>query len=751
MDSTPPTDKTLPPTAPGATGRKIQWVALVVLLVTPLVWLGGGAITALVCTYFSFGSGTDEWLMFGLPGIVAVAVVVFLARVGLRRGWHRRKVLLGGWSLVALGVLTMVFVAIPAYRKVRRSSIEKSVLCNLGQLSAAADQFVQEAGAYRLFITRDELIGPDRYLKAQQPAAGEDYTALYPIRQDQAQTLPVVLPDGRKSERTEVLTVTLPDGGTVSYPRPDDVEGKKQDGVHTLRFPDGRSYQITYRGGVPDGPFRAYFPDGVLWGEATYARGRVVGPCWLHTRDGRKFNELAEGEKAAAAVAGSAAAAMQAFKAEAWRKQQARDFAGAIAALNRAMAVNPADTQLLYLRGLAKQGLGELDGAINDYCAGLGIGPDQTSSLRLPDYLKNALSERIRLRRAAQDPAGAAADFRGIAQTALWNAEEWLRTNSYAAASRELTPAIDLGEAAELYALRADARQGLGDYLGTEADCTRAIGLAEKGIMQLPANRQVLPAHWRYKRAQARRLHGDLTGAAEDFRAAIPQLGTGNLINQSHAALWLHLVRCEAGAGAAAAAELAAVKKSGWWDSDRQFARFLLGEISAAQLDAFAAANRNEDILFRTSFYIAMLRRVAGDSAGALARFHQADKHGTYDDFAKAEVRRALMQAARGAGESKLGAGDCAGALKDFNQALFLSEPDPADLLILFADAKRGLGDLKGALAVYRNVLKNLPAAEATTPFYQALEEKIAAVTQALEPPGAGARRPLPPPKPVRH
>ena len=105
MDSTPPTDKTLPPTAPGATGRKIQWVALVVLLVTPLVWLGGGAITALVCTYFSFGSGTDEWLMFGLPGIVAVAVVVFLARVGLRRGWHRRKVLLGGWSLVALGAV----------------------------------------------------------------------------------------------------------------------------------------------------------------------------------------------------------------------------------------------------------------------------------------------------------------------------------------------------------------------------------------------------------------------------------------------------------------------------------------------------------------------------------------------------------------------------------------------------------------------------------------------------------------------
>jgi hypothetical protein len=32
-------------------------------------------------------------------------------------------------------------------------------------------------------------------------------------------------------------------------------------------------------------------------------KGRVVGPCWLYTRDGRKFDELKDGEAAELALA----------------------------------------------------------------------------------------------------------------------------------------------------------------------------------------------------------------------------------------------------------------------------------------------------------------------------------------------------------------------------------------------------------------------------------------------------------------
>ena len=68
-----------------------------------------------------------------------------------------------------------------------------------------------------------------------------------------------------------------------------------------LELPDRSRFETTYHQGGPDGPLRAYFPDGALWGEATYVKSRVTGPSWLHTCDGRKFDELADGGAAQAA------------------------------------------------------------------------------------------------------------------------------------------------------------------------------------------------------------------------------------------------------------------------------------------------------------------------------------------------------------------------------------------------------------------------------------------------------------------
>ena len=150
------------------------------------------------------------------------------------------------------------------------------------------------------------------FLGRGQSRHGEDRSGLFPLRRDVTETLPVLLPDGRTSSRTELLELTMLWGKVVRIVPPDDVAGRQQNGIHTVKLPDGRYFKVTYRGGVPDGPFTAYYSDGALWGEATYVRGRVVGPSWLYTRDGRKFDEFAEpdtvDEKLAAAARDAASA-----------------------------------------------------------------------------------------------------------------------------------------------------------------------------------------------------------------------------------------------------------------------------------------------------------------------------------------------------------------------------------------------------------------------------------------------------------
>ena len=209
-----------------------------------------------------------------------------------------RKII--SWSLAAVVVLGLAVWVNFKMDAIRHRSKEKAVMSNLRGIAATADQFLGEFGADRIFFTRDELIGSTRFMKVLNPVDAEDYGTVFPVRRDHDETLTVILPDGRETQRTEPLAATMPWGTVVHYFVPPDQDdgGRKQDGVHTLKLPDGRYFKVTYRGGVADGPFRAFYADGKLWGEATYERGRVVGPCWLYTRDGKKSDELKEGEAA---------------------------------------------------------------------------------------------------------------------------------------------------------------------------------------------------------------------------------------------------------------------------------------------------------------------------------------------------------------------------------------------------------------------------------------------------------------------
>jgi type IV pilus assembly protein PilA len=100
------------------------------------------------------------------------------------------------YNPVTLGVLAAM--AIPAFQKVRDSSQEKAVLNNLRQLDAAADQYYLENNVTTAKF--DDLVGPDKYVKAVHSVAGEDYKEL-------------------EFKQGEPLRVQLPSGKVIQYPR----------------------------------------------------------------------------------------------------------------------------------------------------------------------------------------------------------------------------------------------------------------------------------------------------------------------------------------------------------------------------------------------------------------------------------------------------------------------------------------------------------------------------------------------------
>ncbi|HWA29356.1 MAG TPA: hypothetical protein VG734_27140 [Lacunisphaera sp.] len=206
--------------------------------------------------------------------------------------------------VIVIGLVAWFFL--PAYLHSRRSSEEKQILDRVFKYLVATDYFILEHPD-RLFVRREEMTGAaGNNGQPIEAVAGEDYAGLFPIRRDHPE-LAVRTADGRqviwfmyasKDGWGERGMVTVrPDGEMIGE---SDVikayrqfrEGEKTDGVHTKQFPDGSRFETTYRGGVPHGPFKAYRPDGKLWGEANYEHGRLTGPCWNYPASGERFDEM---------------------------------------------------------------------------------------------------------------------------------------------------------------------------------------------------------------------------------------------------------------------------------------------------------------------------------------------------------------------------------------------------------------------------------------------------------------------------
>ena len=85
-----------------------------------------------------------------------------------------------GFTLVEIMIVVVIIgllaaMAIPAFQKVRTASQDKTVLNNLRQLAAAADQYYLEYGVTT--VSQVNLIGPTSYVKSLSTVAFEVYPA----------------------------------------------------------------------------------------------------------------------------------------------------------------------------------------------------------------------------------------------------------------------------------------------------------------------------------------------------------------------------------------------------------------------------------------------------------------------------------------------------------------------------------------------------------------------------------------------
>lgn len=108
--------------------------------------------------------------------ILAMPVTALLTALARATKW--RTALTS--AAICLGIAAPLYALTGSFEKVRTTSRDKAVLCNLRQLAAAADQYCLENNG-QVVERLEELVGPTEYIKALNAVAGEDYRENFPV------------------------------------------------------------------------------------------------------------------------------------------------------------------------------------------------------------------------------------------------------------------------------------------------------------------------------------------------------------------------------------------------------------------------------------------------------------------------------------------------------------------------------------------------------------------------------------------
>lgn len=123
----------------------------------------------------------DEMRVWGISGVVSLIATYPLTRrfvaIGRRQAWSRKRGVLVAWTVVAVVFLTGEWFAASAILKIRRQSEEKSILSNVRQLSAAADEYFMQNSVSS--VASANLVGSSNFLKGLNPLHGEKYPDAY--------------------------------------------------------------------------------------------------------------------------------------------------------------------------------------------------------------------------------------------------------------------------------------------------------------------------------------------------------------------------------------------------------------------------------------------------------------------------------------------------------------------------------------------------------------------------------------------
>jgi hypothetical protein len=158
-----------PPPNRDTRARRLLWTLFLLGALAPFVFAG----------VFLVWNAVDRWPLAGL-GLLEVQMAVVAAaafgisgaavRWSLRRRWHLRSGLLAAAGLVAFAVVALV----AGLAVSRRGGLEDgAVKGNAGALAAAAGMHFLEHGG--ISVSRAELVGPDRYIKALNQVNREIY------------------------------------------------------------------------------------------------------------------------------------------------------------------------------------------------------------------------------------------------------------------------------------------------------------------------------------------------------------------------------------------------------------------------------------------------------------------------------------------------------------------------------------------------------------------------------------------------